>query len=201
MRIGSACHSDDSSGSRPEIQLFVEPRRPLAGVMCVTVTEVKVASVQDLYAATYARLVQTVALTCGRRVDAEEAVQEAFVRLLSRWRTVLAYDDPEAWVRLVAMRIAANRGRQERTWRAVLRRAPTTAYAPPPSPARVDVMRALAMLPMQQRQALVLHYYLEQPVDQIARDLRVPVGTVKSRLSRARNALAPLLLDEVTDNG
>jgi RNA polymerase sigma factor (sigma-70 family) len=46
------------------------------------------------------------------------------------------------------------------------------------------------------REVLVLHYVAELPLDEVARQLRLPVGTVKSRLSRARNALAEQVGDE-----
>jgi len=64
----------------------------------------------------------------------------------------------------------------------------------------VDIARALALLPVGQRQVVVLHHLLDQPVDEIASTLGVPVGTVKSRLSRARVALAPLLREESPDH-
>ena len=42
----------------------------------------------------------------------------------------------------------------------------------------------------------MLHYVAELPVDEVARQLRVPAGTVKSRLNRARKALAEQFGDE-----
>jgi RNA polymerase sigma-70 factor, ECF subfamily len=61
----------------------------------------------------------------------------------------------------------------------------------------------LRELPLQQRQALVMHHMLGIPVAQIAAEQGVAVGTVKARLSRGRAALAPLLVDlvEVADRG
>jgi RNA polymerase sigma-70 factor (ECF subfamily) len=64
----------------------------------------------------------------------------------------------------------------------------------------VDIARALALLPVGQRQVVVLHHLLDLPVDEIARALGVPTGTVKSRLSRARTALAPLLHEGSPDH-
>jgi Sigma-70, region 4 len=52
------------------------------------------------------------------------------------------------------------------------------------------VAAALATLPRRHRQVVVLHYLLDLPVQEVARQLAVPVGTVKSRLARARSALA-----------
>jgi RNA polymerase sigma-70 factor (ECF subfamily) len=62
-------------------------------------------------------------------------------------------------------------------------------------------MRALATLPLEQRQVVVLHHLLDLPVEEVARVLRLPVGTVKSRLGRARQALAPVLRIEVPGRG
>jgi RNA polymerase sigma-70 factor (ECF subfamily) len=63
----------------------------------------------------------------------------------------------------------------------------------------VDVSRALATLPLSQREVVVLHHLLDLPVEQVAAELGVPIGTVKSRLARARSALTPLLGLEVAD--
>ncbi|MDQ1680730.1 MAG: hypothetical protein QOI42_1589, partial [Frankiaceae bacterium] len=70
------------------------------------------ASVRSLYDAAYRRLVGVVALAAESQQDAEECVQEAFMRLLPRWQTVSRYDDPEAWVRGLAVRTMITRLRR-----------------------------------------------------------------------------------------
>lgn len=153
---------------------------------------------RDLYAACYARLVGTVGAVCGDQHEAEEAVQDAFVRLMARWPRVSRYDDPEAWVRTVALRLVSNRRRKALNGlRAALRHGPPPDV-PEPTPAVVDAERALAALPDKQRAVIVLHR-LGLDVGAIADALGVPVGTVKSRLARARAALAPLLREDSTD--
>lgn len=153
-----------------------------------------------LYAASYSRLVQVLTLVAGDRAEAEDVVQEAFVRLVPRWSKISTYDDPEAWVRAVAFRILSNRFRRARTAAAASRRREGAAPAAEPSGEGVDVARALAALPLGQRQVVVLHHLLDLPVAEIAAALGIPAGTVKSRLSRARIALAPLLREESHDH-
>jgi hypothetical protein len=67
--------------------------------------------------------------------------------------------------------------------------------APPISVDRVTLAEALRTLPRSYRQVLVLHHLLELPVEQVARELGIPTGTVKGRLSRGRRALAARLCD------
>lgn len=153
-----------------------------------------------LYASSYRRLVGVVALAADSRGDAEDCVQEAFVQLLKSWGTVGAYDDPEGWVRKVAFRLLSNRRRSAQSGlRALLRHAPaddTTAAGAGEDAAAVAA--ALRRLGLGQRQAVVLHYLLGYGVADVADVLGVPVGTVKSRLNRARAALAPLLSEETS---
>ena len=152
--------------------------------------------VRDLYEASYSRLVSVVAVAAGSRGDAEEVVQEAFVRLLRQWTRVSRYDDPEAWVRHVAFRLLSNRRRKARNGvRAVLRLG-RAADVGEPSGDRVDVAEAMRALPLPQRQVVVLHHLVGLEVSEVAAALGVPEGTVKSRLSRARAALAMLLTEE-----
>jgi RNA polymerase sigma-70 factor (ECF subfamily) len=153
---------------------------------------------RDLYAASYSRLVGTVGAVCGDRHDAEEAVQEAFVRLMGCWDKVSRYEDPEAWVRKVALRQVSNRRRKALNGlRAALRHGPPP-HVGEPTPACIDAERALAGLPEQQRAVIVLHR-LGLDADAMADALGVPVGTVKSRLARGRAALAPLLREDRPD--
>jgi RNA polymerase sigma factor (sigma-70 family) len=65
----------------------------------------------------------------------------------------------------------------------------------------MDVGRAVSGLPLRQRQAVVLHYYLDLDVAETARTLGVSPGTVKTALHRARRTLAGRLreADEVLD--
>jgi RNA polymerase sigma factor (sigma-70 family) len=167
-----------------------EPDRRLAGVTAVTsaILEATTDTVAGFYAATYPRLVGVLTVACGNRGDAEEVVQEAFVRLIPRWGTVSRYDDPEAWVRMVAFRLSRSRWQRAGVAaRALLRLGPPDDVAPPDA-ARVDADRVLAALPRGHREVLVLHHGLGLPVEQVAAELGIPVGTVKSRLSRARAA-------------
>jgi RNA polymerase sigma-70 factor (ECF subfamily) len=155
-------------------------------------------ALHELYAASYARLVAVVGAVCGDRHEAEEAVQDAFVRLLGHWPKVSRYDDPEAWVRGAALRVVSNRRRKARNGvRAALRHGPQPDV-PAPSGAGVDLDRALAALPSPQRAVVVLQR-LGLDVEAISRELGIPSGTVKSRLSRARASLAPLLREDVND--
>ena len=152
---------------------------------------------EDLYVAAYPRLVRILTAAAGDSQEAEDVVQEAFVRLLSRWRRVSSYDDPEAWVRLVAFRLLSNRARRARLKLASAGQAGSASSAATDAVhASVDMSRALAALPPVQRHAVVLHHVLGLSVEEVATTLRIPVGTVKSRLSRGRRALAPLLVSQ-----
>lgn len=154
---------------------------------------------EAFYAATYPRLVGLVGLIAQDRDVAEEAVQDAFIRLLGRWEQVSRYEDPEAWVRKVALGYVSNRRRKIRGGiRALARLGPATDV-PAPSGDHVDLQRALDRIPRAQREVLVLQN-LGLSVERIAEQLDVPAGTVKSRLSRARAALAPLLREESEDH-
>ena len=154
----------------------------------------------SFHASVFGRLVGQVSLVTGDRHEAEDVVQEALARASVRWARLRRYDLPEAWVRRVALNLAANHARQRRRrLAALLRLGP-----PPPVPAGdvtdVALTEALRTLPVGQRQALVLHYLLGMPVAEVAAALRVPAGTVKARLHRGRRALAARLEDEEVEN-
>lgn len=154
-------------------------------------------AVRDLYQRSYSRLVGVVAVAAaGNRAEAEDVVQEAFARLLRDPARITEYNDPEAWVRLVAFRVLANRRRKVRNGiKAVLRHGPALDVQPPTGD-RIDVSAALQTLPAGQRTVVVLHHLVGLDVADVAAALALPVGTVKSRLGRARAALAPLLTEE-----
>lgn len=102
-----------SARLRQEVASSVEPATLIAGVTAVGTERMHdEQALRELYAASYPRLVGVVGAVCGSAHEAEEAVQDAFVRLMSQWTKVARYDDPEAWVRKVALGYASNRRRK-----------------------------------------------------------------------------------------
>lgn len=123
--------------------------------------------------------------------DAEDAVSQA---ILQAWQSLDKLRDRAAvgpWLVRIAVNCAyALRRRQGRV-------VPLDGLAPEPAapePVRYDgLWEAVSALPPERRAAVVLFYYEEMPVGQIAKCLGVPAGTVKSRLARARKQLKELL--------
>ncbi len=147
------------------------------------------AELEAFYAATYPRVIGMLALLTGSRAEAEELAQDAFVQLIPRWDRISRYDDPRAWVFTTARRMATSRWRRAK----VAARALPLLAAQQPREARgpelsVEVADCLRGLSMPHREVLVLHHALGMSVEDIAVELGVAPGTVKSRLSRAREA-------------
>jgi RNA polymerase sigma-70 factor (ECF subfamily) len=154
------------------------------------------ADFDDVYAASYGRLAGQLYLLTGDLGEAQDVVQEAFVRALGRWRSVSRLDDPAAWVRRVALNLAVSRWRKRRNAAVAWRRHGEPAAHDGPGVDRVALVAALRTLPARQRAAAVLHYVADLPIAAVAGELGVPEGTVKSDLSRARAALAAVLGDD-----
>ncbi|MBM0232608.1 sigma-70 family RNA polymerase sigma factor [Micromonospora sp. STR1_7] len=154
--------------------------------------------ISGLYASCFRRLVVQLYAVTGDLNEAQEAVQEAFIKALAAPRRLAGLENPESWLRRVAVNEARSRYRRRRVYDRLLRR-----IGPPPavadhSPEHLALLAALRGLPEGQRQALALHYLVDLPVDEVAATLGVSAGTVKSRLSRGRQALAALLADPDT---
>ncbi|MBO4163007.1 MULTISPECIES: SigE family RNA polymerase sigma factor [Micromonospora] len=147
----------------------------------------------EFYRGSRHRLLGFVCALTGNLAEAQDAVQEAYVRAWQRWSTVSGYDDPEAWVRVVASRIAVSRWRSLRSRARAYLRHGATESVPGPGTDTLEVVAALRQLPEEQRIALALYYLVGMPVAEVARQTAAPVGTVKARLSRGRAALAGLL--------
>ena len=150
-------------------------------------------SVAELYATACPGLIGYLTVLGGDRAEAEDVAQEAFVRLLEHWQRIAEYDDPRAWLRQVATRMLISRARRRKVARLALPRLRGGQTSEPPTADRLDLAAALATLPVGWRAVVLMHHVDDLPVEEIASQLRIPVGTVKSRLSRARAALAPLV--------
>ena len=151
------------------------------------------AAFDEWYTGSFHRLVGQIYLMCGDLFEAQDCVQEAFIRAWDRRGELERGRSPDAWVRTVARRLAISRWRHESRAGRTGDRSLQVA-SPEPSPDHVAIDRALAQLPQAQRVVLTLHYLCDLDVAEIARELGAPTGTVKARLSRGREALAQLLL-------
>lgn len=145
------------------------------------------------YEGSRTRLTHQMYAMTGNLADAQECVQEAYTRAWQRWSTVKSADNPEAWLRTVAWRIAASRWRKTKNGFAAMARHGRPPPVPEPSPDSVALVAALRQLPEVQRRAIVLHHLVDLSVEDVARETSSPVGTVKARLARGRAALAEIL--------
>ena len=123
-------------------------------------------------------------------VRAEDALQDA---LLLAWRDIRALRDPDAWDAWVR-RLTVNAcykvaGKERRRSKVELHVTPDPGTARTPDAAadvadREWVMSELGRLDIDRRTVLVLHYYLDLPLPEVAEILDIPYGTVTSRLHR-----------------
>jgi len=148
------------------------------------------ADFDDFYASTCRRVVGQVYAMIGDIGEAEDAVQEAFIRAWQRWTTLREYNDPEAWVRTVAYRAAVSSWRKAVNRFTAHRRHGPGADVPELGPEHVVLVQAMRKLTADQRRVVVLHHLVGLPVEDIARETGSAIGTVKSRLARGRRALA-----------
>lgn len=151
----------------------------------------------SVFAAEYAPVLRTIFLICHDSHQAQDVTQEAFVELLRHWDKVSRYERPGAWVRRVAIRKLVKAMRRE-----VRRREAEIAFEPPATmgPADIDVLRAVRALPLRQRTAVVLYYYEDRPLDEVAELLDCSPSTAAAHVHRARAKLGGLL-QEVSADG
>jgi RNA polymerase sigma-70 factor (ECF subfamily) len=149
--------------------------------------------VAEVYAACFQRLVVQLYAMTGDLSEAQEAVQEAFIRALASPARFAQLDNHESWLRRVAINVARSRYRRRRALDVLLRRIGPPPVVADPAPDHVVLMTAMRRLPRGQRDALALHYLVDLPLNEVAETLGVSIGTVKSRLARGRRALAEVL--------
>jgi RNA polymerase sigma-70 factor (ECF subfamily) len=128
----------------------------------------------------------------GSEADAQDAVQEAFV---AAWRSIGTLQDVDrfdAWFGRIltnACRMSLRRGRSRPSSTAEVPTDLADPRAPIPGADPERLGRAFARLPVEQRALLVARHLDERHIPDLAAELNVPEGTVKSRLFTARVAL------------
>lgn len=153
-------------------------------------------SFDEFYLGTRAHLLRQLTMMTGDAEQAADVLQEAYARAWQRWSRVSTLADPAAWVRTVAWRVAISQHRRSLVAADRLRRflAPEAAVDRTPSRDEViDLRAALLLLSPEHRRALVLHEMCGLSIAEVAAETEVAEGTVKSRLARARTALAAAL--------
>ena len=152
----------------------------------------EIESFDEFYLVTRATLLgQLTAMTADPEV-AKEVLQDAYAQAWQRWSSVSGLDDPAGWVRTVAWRRSVSAFRRRMVADRFLRtvgRTQAEASRRFPVEEVLDVQEALRLLPDTHRRTLVLHDLCGLTMEQVADETGVPVGTVKSRLSRGRAAL------------
>jgi RNA polymerase sigma-70 factor (ECF subfamily) len=152
------------------------------------------------FAAEYPRVVRSLSRVV-RREDAEDVAQEAFARLHQHWAKVSRYEQPDAWVRRVALNraisLATRESRRRHKERAGMPPDTGTVTTEPPDG---RVAEALLSLPPRQRALIVLYYYEDRPLAESGELLGMSPGAAKVALHRARRRVAAMLALEVADD-
>jgi RNA polymerase sigma-70 factor (ECF subfamily) len=153
---------------------------------------------EDFFRATYEPVLQALYLVAGDLADAEDAAQEAFVRIYERWPAVAAGPNPAGYAYRTALNVHRSHARR-------LRLASRRLFVPNPSDSlrevddRDELRRALAKLPRAQREALILVEWVGMKDEEVGHVLRIKPGAVRVRLSRARKRLRGFIGDAKED--
>jgi len=147
----------------------------------------RVIEFDDFYREHHASVARALAMTLGDSELAADATNEAMTRAIQRWDAVSTYANPSGWVYRVGLNWA-------RSWLRRRKRERDRPVSFGPSETTFEIVDdelsgALQSLSMDHRTVVICRLYLDWSVEQTADSLRVPVGTVKSRLARALEQL------------
>ena len=134
---------------------------------------------RELFAASYARVVGTVYLIVQDRARAEEIAQDAFMQLLRHWRKV---------------------SRRDQRVRSAMERMRPQEVELPAATVSAEVLAAVRELSPKERAVVVLFYFEDRPIAEIAQTLDCSESAAAMRLHRARKRLAMTLSEEVNSH-
>ncbi len=195
--LTDVCHGEYMTSTprySGRIMTAISPTVPRPVPEALLPLDPRLLDVAEFLRAEYPRVVAAVRAVAGDQDTAVDAVHEALVQLLT--------DSQRDWPRNVAAWltvVASNRARDVRRRDAVGRRVVDRLRpAPPEDPVEqvcrdLDLLAALDTLPPRMREVCVLHYLEDRSVRDIANELSISTGTVKTQLHRARLALARYL--------
>jgi RNA polymerase sigma-70 factor (sigma-E family) len=157
-------------------------------------------AIAAMYSTEYRSLVRISVVLVGDVGTAEEVVQECFIAMYAAWRRLKNVDKAVNYLR----RSVVNRSRS-----VLRRRIVADKHVPKHEPdmpsaeqgaitqfERTAVIAALRSLPVRQREAIMLRYYLDLSEEEVASAMRISRGAVKSHTARAKAALRAVLEPE-----
>lgn len=154
--------------------------------------------VEQLFDEAYVPLRRLAYLILGDAHAAEEVVQEAFVKVCSRWDIFGRAEHKPSYLRTTVVNLCRSKLRRmkiETRVNALVQRGEQGSVSHDVE-SRLDTWAAVRALPDRARLAVVLRYYEDLPESEIAQLMECSVGTVKSQLSRARARLEGELSDQ-----
>lgn len=146
----------------------------------MTDVETEPKSIDEVFREERRALTRLAFLLTGDRDSAEDVMQTAFAAVHSRWDNI---DDPPAYLRRVVVNQAKDFHRRR------YRQPPIPVEAVTQIPEIDETWAELRRLPDRQREVVVLRFYEDMPLTEIAQLLDRPPGTIRSELHRALNRL------------
>jgi len=149
-------------------------------------------SLEDLYVRHAPEAVRLAFLLTSDAALAEDITQEAFIRVAGRFQHLRSPGAFDAYLRRTVVNLCMSHHRRRRVERTYLERErarPERASEQPDLASRDELRRAMQSLPMRQRAAVVLRYYIDLPEQQVAETLGCSVGAARSLVFRAMETL------------
>ena len=128
-------------------------------------------------------------LLTGDLPSAQDLVQDALVKVFGRLRTGFTPETAEAYVRRTIVTLHIDGHRRGRRWRSVQHLLASPDQRPADVEGRLDLRAALDILSPQERTTVVLRYYEDLPLADVAERMNLAVGTVKRYASNALHKL------------
>lgn len=148
------------------------------------------------YRAEHPKLLAALTWVSGNPDLAADATDEAFARVLARWRRVQLMSSPGGYL----YRVGLNLVRRTTRRLAAERKAVTASWQPEMLPAPAgEIWHVVRDLPARQRVAVVLRYLLDLPEREVAQVMGVSAGTIAATLSAARTRLGDWLAESETE--
>lgn len=146
------------------------------------------------------RLRRTAFLLCGDWHIAEDLTQTALAKVFVSWRRISSKDAVQAYATRTLVNSYLAGRRRKRVTEVLLSRLPDHAVPPREPELRLMMLDALAVLPPRARAVVVLRYWEDLSVEQVADVLGCSTGNVKSQSARALDRLR-VLLDDAAPSG